>query len=209
MSRFEPWTRGPLTGISSSRIAPGLVRIGVVVCLVLLVIGFGALKVRPFQRGLTLVGLYGLMALFLRTWLVVTARTRQWLVARSDWGDVPEDSRPWRRFSLGSFWSALSLARPSYSSSPRWTNSRAGAHLSPILRVVMTPSLSRLPKSSALLSVQSSKSSAVKSPERRWSATRHPGQRPHRPDVRAGRGARSRRRPSQQHLFSRGRTRSP
>lgn len=33
MSRFEPWTRGALTGISSMRIAPRWVRIGVIICL--------------------------------------------------------------------------------------------------------------------------------------------------------------------------------
>ncbi len=208
MSRFEPWTRGPLTGISSSRIAPGWVRIGVVVCLVLLVIGFGALRSGPFRGGLTLVGLYGLMALFLRTWLVVTARTRQWLVARSDWGDV-------RRFAalaavlLGILLVGLILGAAFLLFLAALDQLASGRSPQPNPSSRDDASLSRLPKSSALLSVQSSKSSAVKSPERRWSATRHPGQRPHRPDVRAGRGARSRRRPSQQHLFSRGRTRSP
>jgi hypothetical protein len=69
------------------RVAPRWVRNGVIICLILLVIGFGALRTGVVRGGLLLVGLYGLLGLFLRTWLIVTAQTRQWLVDHPDWGD--------------------------------------------------------------------------------------------------------------------------
>lgn len=54
----------------------------------ILVVAFGALRSGGLRGGLVFVGLWGLVLLFLRAWLIATARTRGYLVTRSDWGDV-------------------------------------------------------------------------------------------------------------------------
>jgi hypothetical protein len=89
MSRFEAWTRGSLTGISSLRIAPMWVTLATAGFVAILVVAFGTLRSGEFRGGLVFVGLWGLVLLFLRTWLIATARTRRYLITRSDWGDVP------------------------------------------------------------------------------------------------------------------------
>jgi hypothetical protein len=89
MDRFDAWTRGSLTGISSLRIAPRWVVVATVGFSALLVVAFGALRSGELRGGLVFVGLWGLALLFMRTWLIATARTRRYLVSRPDWGDFP------------------------------------------------------------------------------------------------------------------------
>jgi hypothetical protein len=86
VSRFEAWTRGSLTGISSLRVAPPWVRALALMLMVALVVAFGALRSGPIRGGLVFVGLWGVVLLFLRSWLIAAARTRNYLVTRADWG---------------------------------------------------------------------------------------------------------------------------
>jgi hypothetical protein len=89
MSRFDDWTRGSLTGISSLRIAPRWVRVATVGSCALVVVAFVALRSGGLRGGLAFVGLWGLTLLFMRTWLIAIAQTRRYLVSRPDWGDLP------------------------------------------------------------------------------------------------------------------------
>lgn len=87
-SRFEAWTRGGLTGISTLRVAPPWIFALAVAFIIALVVGFGALRSGPLRGGLVFVGLWGVVLISLRTWLIATARTRNYLVTRTDWSDM-------------------------------------------------------------------------------------------------------------------------
>lgn len=85
---FEAWTRGGLTGISTLRVAPPWVLALTLVFVVALVLALGAWRSGPVRGALVFVGLWGIVLLFLRTWLIATARARNYLVTRTDWSDA-------------------------------------------------------------------------------------------------------------------------
>ena len=87
MDRFERWTSTGVTGVATSRLAPGWVRVGVPVLLALVVIASWRLRSGMLRGALAAVGLYGLVIVGFRTWLIVSARTRAYLVERRDLGD--------------------------------------------------------------------------------------------------------------------------
>ena len=88
MSDFERWTNLAITGVSSSRLGPRWAIFTAAACLVLNIVAAVAFRSGVFRGALVLVGLVGLMLLFLRTWAILTARTRRYLVSRSDLGDL-------------------------------------------------------------------------------------------------------------------------
>src|SRR5687767_5114459 len=88
MSDFERWTNVHITGVSSSRLGPTWAVYGAVACLAMIFVAMVGFRSGLFRGALVAVGLVGLVLLFLRTWAILTARTRRYLVARSDWGDL-------------------------------------------------------------------------------------------------------------------------
>ena len=87
MDRFERWTSTGVTGVAASRLAPRWVCVGIPVFLALLVIAAWTMRSGALRGALTAVGLYGLVIVGFRTWLIVSARTRAYLVERRDLGD--------------------------------------------------------------------------------------------------------------------------
>ena len=87
MDRFERWTSTGVTGMAASRLAPRWVRIGTPLLLALLAVTTWAMRSGPLRGALAAIGLYGLVFIGLRTWLIVSARTRAYLVGRRDIGD--------------------------------------------------------------------------------------------------------------------------
>ena len=88
MSDFERWTNVHITGVSSSRLGPAWVIFGVAACLAMTFVATVGFRSGVLRCALVAVGLVGLVLLFFRTWAILTARTRRYLVARSDWGDL-------------------------------------------------------------------------------------------------------------------------
>jgi hypothetical protein len=87
MSGFERWTNVGITGVSTSRLGPPWVIFGAAACLAMIFVAMVGYRSGVFRGALVAVGLVGLALLFLRTWLILTARTRRFLVARPDWDD--------------------------------------------------------------------------------------------------------------------------
>ena len=88
MGGFERWTNVAITGVSTSRLGPRWAVFTAAVCLVLIVVAMVALRSGVFRGALVTVGLVGLLLLFCRTWFILTARTRRYLVAHPEWGDL-------------------------------------------------------------------------------------------------------------------------
>ena len=88
MSDFERWTNVGISGVSSSRLGPRWAIVGAAACLAMIFVATIGFRSGAFRGALVAVGLVGLVLLFFRTWAILTARTRRYLVSRSDWGDL-------------------------------------------------------------------------------------------------------------------------
>lgn len=87
MGDFERWTNVGITGVASSRPGPPWTIFGASACLAMIFLAMVAFRSGVFRGALVAVGLVGLVLLFLRTWFILTARTRRYLVAHPDWDD--------------------------------------------------------------------------------------------------------------------------
>ena len=87
MGDFERWTNVGITGVASSRLGPPWTIFGAAACLAMIFVAMVAFRSGVFRGALVAVGLVGLALLFLRTWFILTARTRRYLVAHPDWDD--------------------------------------------------------------------------------------------------------------------------
>jgi cytochrome b561 len=88
MSGFERWTNVGLTGVSSSRLGPRWAIVAATACLAMIFFAMVGFRSGGFRGALVAIGLVGLVLLFLRTWFILMARTRRYLVARPDWTDL-------------------------------------------------------------------------------------------------------------------------
>ena len=89
MSDFERWTNVGISGVSSSRLGPRWATFGAAACLAMIFVATVVFRSGALRGALVAVGLVGLVLLFFRTWAILTARTRRYLVSRSDWEDLP------------------------------------------------------------------------------------------------------------------------
>jgi len=87
--RFERWTNTGLTGVSTAPIAPGWVLATIMVAILAVIAGVAVARSAP----LAMIGMWVLIAVFLRAWLILTARVHRYLRTRSDLGD-------WTRLAL-------------------------------------------------------------------------------------------------------------
>jgi hypothetical protein len=85
---FERWTDARITGIGSARLAARWVIVATILSLLFVFVAAVVLQSGVFRGALVLVGLYGLLLLFLRTWFILATRTRRYLVSRPAWGDL-------------------------------------------------------------------------------------------------------------------------
>lgn len=87
MDRFERWTSTGVTGDATRRLAPGWVRIGIPLLVASTLVGTWSLRSGLLRGALVGFGLYGLTLIGFRTWLIVSSRTRAYLVTRHDLDD--------------------------------------------------------------------------------------------------------------------------
>ena len=87
--RFERWTDTGLTGVSSAAIAPAWVWATIVVAVLVMIAGVAVAR----SVVLAMIGVWVLIGIFVRGWMIVTARAHRYLRARADLGD-------WTRLAL-------------------------------------------------------------------------------------------------------------
>ena len=85
VGRFEGWTAGPVTGVSSTRLVPPLLVPVAIASLALMAIGVIVIGPGVLGAALLAVGMIGwFVPVLMRTWLVGVAKFRQYLVGRDD-----------------------------------------------------------------------------------------------------------------------------
>ena len=87
--RFERWTDTNLTGVSSAAIAPAWLWATTAVAILVVIAGVAAAR----SVVVAMIGGWVLIGIFVRGWLIVTARAHRYLRGRADLGD-------WTRLAL-------------------------------------------------------------------------------------------------------------
>lgn len=88
ISGYASWTGVNISGVSSSQLAPRWVRISGFASVIMLAVSFGLLRSYPVGAVPFSVGGFGLLFMFLRTWIIATARTHRYLLSRPEMDDV-------------------------------------------------------------------------------------------------------------------------
>jgi hypothetical protein len=86
-SRFERWTNTNITGVSSSAVAPRWAVITAAASVIAILVAVFVIRSGAVAAVLFGAAAWVLMALLVTRWLVLTAKTRRYLVARHDLGD--------------------------------------------------------------------------------------------------------------------------